>query len=78
MSSITQDTIDTVKSLGKYDAGFVTDIESDKAPIGLSEDTIRFISAKKNEPKWLLDWRLKAFNHWKSMPDMGQAEHPRY
>jgi Fe-S cluster assembly protein SufB len=69
MSSITQDTIDTVKSLGKYDAGFVTDIESDMAPIGLSEDTIRFISAKKNEPKWLLDWRLKAFNHWKAMPE---------
>ncbi|MDB5491473.1 MAG: sufB [Micavibrio sp.] len=69
MSSITQDTIDTVKSLGKYDAGFVTDIESDKAPKGLSEEIVRFISAKKNEPKWLLDWRLKAFMHWQSMPE---------
>ena len=69
MSSITQDTIDTVKSLGKYDAGFVTDIESDKAPIGLTEDTVRFISAKKNEPEWLLEWRLKAFRHWEKMPE---------
>ncbi|MGZ9097708.1 MAG: Fe-S cluster assembly protein SufB [Micavibrio sp.] len=69
MSNITQDTIDTVKALGKYDAGFVTDIESDKAPIGLSEATVRFISAKKNEPKWLLDWRLKAFMHWEKMPE---------
>lgn len=69
MSSITQETIDTVKALGKYDAGFVTDIESDKAPKGLTEDIVRFISAKKNEPKWLLDWRLKAFMHWEKMPE---------
>ncbi|MBI2235319.1 MAG: Fe-S cluster assembly protein SufB [Micavibrio aeruginosavorus] len=69
MSNITQDTIDTVKSLGKYEAGFVTDIESDKAPKGLSEEIVRFISAKKNEPKWLLDWRLKAFMHWQAMPE---------
>ncbi len=69
MSNIKQDTIDTVKSLGKYDAGFVTDIESDKAPKGLSEDIVRFISAKKGEPKWLLDWRLKAFMHWQAMPE---------
>ena len=67
--TITQDTIDTVQSLGKYDAGFVTDIESDMAPKGLSEDIVRFISAKKNEPKWLLDWRLKAFMHWEKMPE---------
>jgi Fe-S cluster assembly protein SufB len=69
MSTITQDTIDTVKALGKYDAGFVTDIESDKAPKGLSEEIVRFISAKKNEPKWLLDWRLKAFMHWEKMAE---------
>jgi Fe-S cluster assembly protein SufB len=69
MSSITQDTIDTVHSLGKYDAGFVTDIESDKAPKGLSEDIVRFISAKKGEPEWLLEWRLKAFRHWLTMPE---------
>ena len=70
MSSITQDTIDTVKSLShQYEAGFVTDIESEKAPKGLSEDTVRFISAKKGEPEWLLEWRLKAFRHWLKMPE---------
>jgi Fe-S cluster assembly protein SufB len=43
----------------EYEFGFVTDIEMDVAPAGLSEETIRYISAKKNEPEWLLDWRLK-------------------
>src|ERR1700712_565804 len=52
----------TVNSDYKY--GFVTDIEADEAPMGLTEDTIRFISAKKNEPQWMLDWRLKAFAYW--------------
>lgn len=51
----------------EYKYGFVTDIESDKAPAGLSEDTIRFISAKKNEPEWLLQWRLKAYRHFTSL-----------
>ena len=64
-----QETIDTVKSLGSYEAGFVTDIESEKAPKGLNEDIIRFISAKKQEPQWLLDWRLKAFARWQEMPE---------
>src|SRR5262245_15699351 len=50
-----------------YKHGFVTDIESDTAPKGLNEDTIRFISAKKNEPEWLLDFRLKAYRHWLTM-----------
>jgi Fe-S cluster assembly protein SufB len=69
-SAISQDTIDTVKSMaGKYDAGFVTDIESEKAPKGLNEDIIRFISAKKGEPQWLLDWRLKAYARWLDMPE---------
>ncbi len=64
------ETIEKVESLGgKYDAGFVTDIESDKAPIGLSESTVRFISAKKNEPQWLLEWRLKAYQRWLDMPE---------
>ena len=53
----------------KYKHGFVTDIEMETAPKGLNEDIIRFISAKKNEPQWLLDWRLKAFRHWLSMPE---------
>lgn len=47
-----------------YKYGFVTDIESDAAPMGLSEDIVKFISAKKNEPEWLLAWRLKAYKHW--------------
>jgi Fe-S cluster assembly protein SufB len=47
-----------------YKYGFVTNIENESAPKGLSEDTVRFISAKKNEPEWLLEWRLKAFRHW--------------
>ncbi len=47
-----------------YKYGFVTDIESDAAPMGLSEDIVKFISTKKNEPEWLLAWRLKAYRHW--------------
>jgi Fe-S cluster assembly protein SufB len=53
--------------LGDYKYGFVTDIEADAAPRGLNEDTIRFISAKKQEPEWMLDWRLKAYRHWLQM-----------
>jgi Fe-S cluster assembly protein SufB len=61
----TQQTIETLRALsGDYKYGFVTDIESDLAPKGLNEDTVRFISAKKGEPQWLLDWRLKAFRIW--------------
>jgi len=52
---------------GEYKWGFVTDIESDVAPIGLSEDIIRFISAKKNEPEFMLEWRLKALRSWMKM-----------
>src|SRR3954447_3876467 len=48
----------------KYKYGFFIDIESDTAPKGLSEDIVRFISARKNEPEWLLEWRLKAYKHW--------------
>ncbi len=63
------DTVDMVQALtGEgYKYGFVTDIESDSAPPGLNEDIIRFISAKKAEPQWLLDWRLEAFRHWQKM-----------
>ena len=52
-----------------YKYGFVTDIEQDSAPPGLNEDTIRFISAKKKEPEWLVEWRLKAYHHWLKMDD---------
>src|ERR1700691_5522429 len=58
--------------------GFVTDIEADSAPPGLSEETIRFISHKKTEPDWLLDWRLKAYRHWLTMeePSWAMVHHP--
>jgi Fe-S cluster assembly protein SufB len=52
-----------------YKYGFTTDIETETAPAGLNEDTIRFISAKKNEPEWMLEWRLKAFDAWKKMTE---------
>jgi Fe-S cluster assembly protein SufB len=51
----------------EYKYGFVTDIEQDTAPIGLSEETVRFISARKKEPEWLLEWRLKAYRRWLEM-----------
>jgi len=53
----------------EYKWGFVTDIESEEAPKGLSEGTIRFISEKKKEPEWLLEWRLKAFRQWQTMTE---------
>ncbi len=61
-----------------YSAGWVTDIEQDSAPPGLSEDTIRFISAKKHEPDWLLQWRLKALARWREMetPTWAKVKYP--
>ncbi|MBR1756453.1 MAG: Fe-S cluster assembly protein SufB [Alphaproteobacteria bacterium] len=53
----------------KYKYGFVTNIEADTVPRGLNEDIIRLISAKKQEPKWLLEWRLKAYHHWQTMSE---------
>lgn len=53
----------------EYKYGFVSDIESDNAPMGLSEEIVRFISNKKNEPEWLLEWRLKAYRHWLTMTE---------
>src|SRR3954447_7306289 len=50
--------------LSEYKYGFVTDIEADEAPKGLNEDIVRFISAKKNEPEWMLEWRLKGLRHF--------------
>ena len=69
----TAETAEKVHSLAgeKYKYGFVTDIEMDIAPKGLNEDIVRFISAKKNEPEWLLEWRLKAF---RALADDGRAE----
>jgi Fe-S cluster assembly protein SufB len=56
-----------------YKYGFVTDVDADTAPPGLNEETIRLISAKKNEPDWLLDWRLRAYRHWAKL-----TEDPRW
>ncbi len=67
--SVSDKTLKQIEDVGPYKAGFVTDIESEKAPKGLNEDIVRFISAKKNEPEWLLEWRLKAYAHWLKMPE---------
>ena len=74
MSDIIDDYVNTV-----YEAGFVTNIDSETLAPGLSEDVIHFISAKKKEPKWLLEWRLKAFEHWKTMqePDWAHLKYPK-
>ena len=72
---VSSETLATVEALeGKYEAGFVTDIEMDLAPKGLNEDIIRFISAKKNEPQWMLENRLKAYRHWLTMPEPDWAK----
>ncbi len=61
----------------EYQAGFVTDLDTDLAPVGLDEDTIRLISAKKNEPAFMLDWRLAAYRHWRTMREP-RWSHVRY
>ena len=76
----TQETINKVNEVGSaYKYGFVTDLESEKAPLGLNEDIVKFISSKKNEPKWLLDWRLKAYKKWLTMkePDWAMVDFPK-
>ncbi len=74
------DTIKQVKGIDvdQYKYGFVTDIESDKAPKGLSEETVRFISARKNEPQWMLEWRLDAYRRWLDMkaPTWARVDYP--
>jgi Fe-S cluster assembly protein SufB len=64
---------------GDYKFGFYTDIENDTAPMGLTEDTIRFISAKKEEPEWMLAFRLKAFRHWLTLkePEWAHIHYPK-
>src|ERR1700749_432175 len=64
-----QETVDQVRRIDvdQYKYGFETLIESERAPKGLSEDTVRFISAKKNEPEWMLAWRLDAYKRWLTM-----------
>ena len=73
MAAVTE-TIEQVRETEKYKYGFVTDIETDSAPDGLNEDIVRFISAKKDEPEWLLEWRLKAYRHWLTMDEPSWAK----
>ncbi|KAF0186320.1 MAG: Fe-S cluster assembly protein SufB [Hyphomonadaceae bacterium] len=76
--AIDKNTISAVAELEKYKYGFVTDIAADEAPKGLDESTVRFISAKKNEPEWMLEWRLAAFARWKTMdePKWAMVKYP--
>jgi Fe-S cluster assembly protein SufB len=69
---------DAALRVADYEHGWSSAIETDFAPKGLTEDTVRFISAKKNEPEWMLDWRLKAFRHWQTMetPDWAKLNVP--
>ena len=62
----------------EYKWGFETSIEADSLPPGLNEDTIRFISAKKGEPEWMLEWRLKAYRHWLTMEEPHEWPHLKY
>src|SRR6201996_3089513 len=76
-----QETVDRVRRIDvdQYRYGFETIIESEKAPKGLSEDTVRFISAKKNEPAWMLEWRLEAYRRWLTMeePTWARVNYPK-
>ncbi|NOJ48038.1 Fe-S cluster assembly protein SufB [Bradyrhizobium archetypum] len=76
-----QETVERVRRIDvdQYRYGFETLIESDKAPKGLSEDTVRFISAKKNEPAWMLEWRLEAYRRWLTMtePTWARVNYPK-
>ena len=71
---VLQDQLDS-----EYKYGFVTDIDADNAPKGLNEDIIRFISKKKDEPEWLLEYRLKAFAYWQTLeePEWAHVDYPK-
>jgi len=73
-----EDILEQITS-SEYKYGFVTDIEADEAPKGLSENTVRFISAKKKEPEWMLEWRLRAYRHWLTMtePEWANVHYPK-
>jgi len=77
MSAATEQIDDILKK--SYDAGFVTDIEQEYAPPGLSEEIVAFISKKKEEPEWLLEWRLKAYRRWLEMkePSWAKVSYPK-
>ncbi|WP_380873763.1 Fe-S cluster assembly protein SufB [Sphingomonas sp. DBB INV C78] len=73
-----REAFEAAQKASTYEWGFTSDVEQDFAPKGLNEDTVRFISAKKNEPQWMLDWRLKAFRLWQTMtpPDWAKLNVP--
>ena len=75
-----QETVDRVRGIDvdQYKYGFTTEIETERAPKGLSEDTVRFISAKKGEPDWMLEWRLGAYRRWLTMrePRWARVDYP--
>jgi len=73
MAAVRQ-TVEHVESLEKYKHGFVTDIDQEFAPKGLNEDIVRFISAKKDEPEWMLTWRLEAFRRWRALDEPAWAK----
>jgi Fe-S cluster assembly protein SufB len=76
-----QETIDQVAliDVSEYKYGFVTDVAMEKAPKGLDESTVRYISSRKNEPEWMLEWRLDAFRRWKTMqePTWARVHYPK-
>ncbi|HCL91722.1 MAG TPA: Fe-S cluster assembly protein SufB, partial [Verrucomicrobia subdivision 3 bacterium] len=76
MSTATETIAGLVRKEYKY--GFVTDVETESAPPGLNEDIVRFISAKKREPEFLLEWRLRAYRHWLTMrePNWAHVHYP--
>ena len=78
---VNNQTLDTLNSFNKkkYKYGFVTQIESESPQKGLNEGTIEYISSKKNEPKWMLEWRLKAYNKWLKMkePEWANIKFPK-
>ena len=73
-SELMKDELKTIQDIAdqEYKYGFVTDIEQDSIPPGLDEDVVRLISAKKDEPEWLLEWRLKAYRHWAQLHKDGR------
>ena len=81
MATPVQDTIERVREIDvdKYKYGFTTEIESIRAPKGLSEDIVRFISARKREPEWLLEWRLEAYRRWRTLeePKWARVHYPK-
>jgi Fe-S cluster assembly protein SufB len=76
---VAKQTLEQVETLERYQHGFVTDIAQEMAPKGLSEATVRYISAQKNEPDWMLEWRLGAFQRWLALdePDWARVKFPR-